>query len=315
MKYKTWIVVVSLVLSSALLMGGARLLSVHQQDTQRQQVATSFYPIYIAALNLTEGIDDIEVLNLTEGQTGCLHDFTLRPRDMVALEGCAALLVNGGGMETFLSAVEGAYPSLPIIDSSAGMDAHKAAPAETEAEEDHDHDHDHGENAHYWLSPAHYKMQVETLCRGLTEVFPDHKAALEANAAQYLNRIAALQQTLAAAMAPYTGERIVILNEAFAYLAMDCGLEVAASVHMEKDTALSAGEIAEIVDLTKTSGVDILVAEALYSAQLAQTVERETGAVVCTLDAATGGAKEPDAYINIMDENIRLLADALKEGE
>ncbi len=312
MKYKTWIVVLSLVLSSALLIGGARMLSVHEHDSEQKRVAASFYPIYIAALNLTDGIDEIEVINLTEGQTGCLHDFTLRPQDMVTLEGCAALLINGGGMETFLTVVDGAYPALPIIDSSVGMESAAVVAAEPQ-DHDHEHDHDHGENAHYWLSPMHYEMQIEALCRGLTEVFPEHRPRIEANAAAYIAKIRQLQEAYRTQMAPYAGQQIVILNEAFAYLAMDCGLEVAGSVHMEQDTALSAALLGQIIDTIRANDVTAVLAEPQYSGALAQTVERETGAQVCTLDAATGGEKHRDAYLDCMYENLDLLVQALKE--
>lgn len=314
MKYKTAVVILSLLLASAVLIGGARVLSVHDRTDEKQRVAASFYPIYIAALNLTEGIDDIEVINLTDGQTGCLHDFTLRPRDMVTLEGSAALLINGGGMETFLNVVDGAYPDLPIIDSSAGF-ASQPEEEQDHAEDDPDHNHDHGENAHYWLSPGHYKLQVEHLGRGLMEVFPQHKDRIEANMSAYLIRIDALQKACADKLAAHTGIKVVILNEAFEFLTMDCGLHVAASVHMEKDTALSAAELAEITDLIRTSGVKVVLAEAQYSAQLAQMVERETGAIICTLDAATGGADHRDAYLNAMYNNLDLLVQALEAKE
>lgn len=312
MKYKTWIVVLSLVVSSALLIGGARLCSVHDHTGEKTKVAASFYPIYIAALNLTEGIGDIEVVNLTEGQTGCLHDFTLRPQDMVTLEGCAALLVNGGGMETFLTAVNGAYPDLPVIDSSEGMEQHGVSVAEERDNHDHDHDHDHGANTHYWLSPAHYEMQVEALCHGLTEVFPQYKEHIEANAASYLGKIRHLQQAYQTQMASYAGTHVVILNEAFAYLAMDCGLEVAASVHIEQDTALSAALLGQITDTIRHHDVKVVLAEPQYSAALAQTVERETGAYICTLDAGTGGQKHPDAWLNSMYRNLDLLVQVLQ---
>ena len=46
----------------------------------RLRVAASFYPVYIAALNLTDGVEGVETLSLTQPQTGCLHDYTTRAR-------------------------------------------------------------------------------------------------------------------------------------------------------------------------------------------------------------------------------------------
>ena len=48
-----------------------------------ETVVTSFYPVWILTLNLTEGIDEIDVVNLAEPSTGCLHDYTLQNSDMV----------------------------------------------------------------------------------------------------------------------------------------------------------------------------------------------------------------------------------------
>ena len=56
MKYKTAVVIVSLALASVVLIGTARGLSGNTTQ-QNNQVAASFYPVYIAAMNLTEGVD------------------------------------------------------------------------------------------------------------------------------------------------------------------------------------------------------------------------------------------------------------------
>ena len=83
-----------------------------------ETVVTSFYPVWLMALNLTEGIDGITVANLAEPATGCLHDYTLQNSDMVTLSKADVLLINGAGMEAFLPVVTGAYPDLPVVDAS-----------------------------------------------------------------------------------------------------------------------------------------------------------------------------------------------------
>ena len=58
--------------------------------------------MYVLAENLTEGVSGIEVSNLTENQTGCLHDYQLTSRDMKLLSRADVFLVNGAGMELFM---------------------------------------------------------------------------------------------------------------------------------------------------------------------------------------------------------------------
>ena len=50
-----------------------------QTDGQELTVVTSFYPMYIAAENVIGDADGVRLENLSEPQTGCLHDFQLTP--------------------------------------------------------------------------------------------------------------------------------------------------------------------------------------------------------------------------------------------
>ena len=56
-------------------------------------VVTSFYPMYIAALNVCDGVEGIHLENLSEPQTGCLHDYQLTPEDMKLLQMFLSLMV------------------------------------------------------------------------------------------------------------------------------------------------------------------------------------------------------------------------------
>lgn len=44
-------------------------------DDGKIQVVTSFYPVYIAAKNIVEGSKGVALENLSEPQTGCMHDY------------------------------------------------------------------------------------------------------------------------------------------------------------------------------------------------------------------------------------------------
>ena len=101
-------------------------------------VVTSFYPMYIAALNIVDGVDGVRLENLSEPQTGCLHDFQLTPEDMKLLSTADVFVINGGGIESFMSDVAKAYPKLDVVEACEDV----ALLSEDEADSDHDHDHD-----------------------------------------------------------------------------------------------------------------------------------------------------------------------------
>ena len=118
-------------------------------------VVTSFYPMYIAALNIVDGVEGVRLENLSEPQTGCLHDFQLTPEDMKLLSTADVFVINGGGIESFMSDVAKAYPKLDVVEacedvvllSDAESDSDHDHDHDADAESDSDHDHDHEADA------------------------------------------------------------------------------------------------------------------------------------------------------------------------
>ena len=121
-----------------------------KQEEQTLTVVTSFYPMYIAALNVIGDTDGVHLQNLSEPQTGCLHDFQLTPEDMKLLSKADVFIINGGGIESFMKDVAKSYPDLTIIEASEGIDL-----LEDEGEE----------NAHAWMSVATYEEQVNHIVK------------------------------------------------------------------------------------------------------------------------------------------------------
>ena len=105
-------------------------------------VVTSFYPMYIATLNIVDGVDGVRLENLSEPQTGCLHDFQLTPEDMKLLSTADVFVINGGGIESFMSDVAKAYPKLDVVEACEDVALLSDDEADTESDGDHDHDHD-----------------------------------------------------------------------------------------------------------------------------------------------------------------------------
>ena len=179
-------------------------------------VMATFYPVYILAENVLDGVEGVRLSSMTPPATGCLHDYQLLTSDMKALAKAQALLVNGAGMESFLPDLAGQFPSLKIIDCSQGV--------ELLAEEGEEHD--HGEyNAHIWLAPQNAVQMVKNLRDGLSELLPDKAEQIRANAEQYIARLEALDAELREAIAALPNKKIVTFHEAFPYFAKAYGLE------------------------------------------------------------------------------------------
>ncbi|NLB91468.1 MAG: zinc ABC transporter substrate-binding protein, partial [Clostridiales bacterium] len=82
----------------------------YSQEQQTKTIITSFYPIYAMVVNITKDIKTIQVKNMADVQTGCLHEYQLLPQDMKNLAQGEVFCINGAGMESFLETVIAQFP-------------------------------------------------------------------------------------------------------------------------------------------------------------------------------------------------------------
>ena len=122
-------------------------------------VVTSFYPMYVATLNVVDGVEGVNLVNMTKPQTGCLHDYQLTTQDMKLLETADVLVANGGGMEAFIEEIVKQEPNLKVVDASKDIEMIK--------DEDE-------ENPHVWVSVTNEIQQVKNIVAQLSEIDPKH---------------------------------------------------------------------------------------------------------------------------------------------
>lgn len=300
-----------------------------EQSEDKFRIVTSFYPVYIAALNVTDGLEDVEVTNMTENVGGCLHDYQLTAADMKKLEHADVFIINGAGMEVFMDSIKAAYPELMVIDTSEGITLLEAEEHSHEAyghEEEHVHEeeddvrkdndyeeeHNHGEyNGHIWMNPDNYIVQITNIMEGLSKVDADHSADYSKNAQIYIEKIEQVGAELEQVREGHEEEHIVIFHDSYAYLADKLHFHIVHQVIIEEDTSMSAGEIAEIVEEIKFHEVSVLLAEKQFSDQIPTRIAEETDTKVVVVDSLVSGELDKDAYINGMRENIRILKEEL----
>ncbi len=296
-----------------------------EQNSSKRKIVTSFYPMYIITTNIVEGVDDIEIVNLTDYETGCLHDYQLTTSDMKKLENADTIIMNGGGMEGFVEEVFDSYPNVPIIDSSMGIPLLSGTGHDHDHDDDHDEDDDdHGEdsheghnheyNAHIWMNMDHYIKQVENVAKDLSDLDPANSRIYESNSIKYIEEIRQLQDDYKSRLIKYKDIPIIIFHDAFAYLADELGLNVVHIINMDENTHLSAGEIREIIDKINEHNVEVLLTEAQYSVSIAETISSETDSKVYIVDSIVSGTNTKDAYINAMRDNIEMLEKAYEEA-
>ena len=278
------------------------------------KVVTSFYPMYLLASNVVKDIDNVELINMTNSATGCLHDYSLTTDNIKLLEDCDVFIINGAGMESFLDKVLEQKPDLKIIDASEGIELIKSDYEEESDNHDHDHDHDHDEeyNPHVWLSVENAIKQVENIENKLIEYNSINKDKYSQNAREYIEQLSNLDNKIHSELDNIKNKNIVTFHEAFPYFAKEYGLNIVGVVQREAGSEPSAKELQETIEKIKKLDVKAICVEPQYSTKAAETISKETNVKVYTLDPIVTEESKNSSYIDIMNKNLETLKEAFK---
>ena len=332
-----YIFVVVMLCSILLVSFGFTSIYVSSQDTADDDdfvIVTSFYPMYIATMNVVGDTEGVTLKNLSEPQTGCLHDFQLTPADMKLLSTADVFVINGGGIESFMEEIAMQYPELIIIEACEGLellgDDHSHTQEENHEEltdeissvedehaqddayvHDDDHDHDHGDvNAHAWMSVELHRKQVEHIATELARVDTAHADKYLSNQKLYDGKLAQLQDKQQAVVKAMAHEDVVLLHCAFDYVAEEYDMHIAYCMDLDEERQISAGEVAEVLDAIKEHKVRYILAEELYAKDMCKMLQQEVTVQAIYLDPLTRGEYDADSYLKGMEQNIKLLEEA-----
>jgi len=304
MRFKKDFILLGIMAIVAFGAAGLTIVSHPKSDLKARQlcVMASFYPMYVIGLNVADGVEGVSVRCMTENQTGCLHDYQMTTEDMKALESSDVFLMNGGGMESFLDSVLANYPELFVVNAGKGLEDNMLS--------GHSHEGEEEANAHFWLHPEYYKIQIQNTADGFAMLDPDHAAMYQDNAQRYIAQVEKMAEKYQKELVIPQGSGVIVFHDAFAYLADYLGMNVIHIVEMDGETSMSAGEVAEVIEEVREHNVQILFTEAQYSREIAETITRETDAVFYVINSLVTGDGTKDSYLRGMQENFEALKEA-----
>lgn len=267
-----------------------------KEDNKNLKIVTSFYPIYIMAQNITDGIESIELTNMTDINVGCLHDYTLQPADLKKIEKADIFIENGLGIENFNDKIINSYINLEIINSTENINA---------LEDDNEL------NGHTWTSISNYIEQVEYIAKKLKEINPENKDLYEKNAEEYKKKLLELKKKYDEELLPLAGKKALVLNESFAYLLNDLKLDTI-EIHTDhEESTISAEKLKKTINEMKENNINIIIIDKDDNEKNAETIKKETGAKIYKLNSCLNGNMDKGSYINAMNENLEVFKEMI----
>lgn len=264
------------------------------------QIVATTLPVYEFSKILCEGTD-LQVSQLITQDIACLHNYTLQVPQMQAIEQAEVLIVSGAGLEDFLGDIS--TNSLKLIDASENipldcMDTHHS----------HKDDHHHDVDPHYWLSPGNAQIMAKSICRSLTDIYPEHAHIFEQNARTLDNKITELSAYAEDKLSNPSCSKLITFHDGFGYMAKAFNLEIVHAIEEESGSEASAAELIELIQIVKDHKLPAVFTEQNGSVSSASILASECNIPVYCLDMAMSG----ESYFSAMYRNIDVLSEALK---
>lgn len=290
------ILIVILIIVVAIVMAVWATTRKHEKiEEDNLKIVTSFYPIYIMTANITQNVPDIELVNMTEANVGCLHDYTISTTDMKKIEKADIYIQNGLGLEGFMDKIISAYPELKVIDSSNDI----SNKIQDEI------------NPHIWTSLENYIKQAETICQKLCVYDNKNAEAYKTNCENYLRKINEEKQKYETELQKLNGEKAICLNEGLEYLLKELKMQVTQVETNHEESTMSAETLKNLIEKMKNEKIQVIVVDKDDNIKNAETLANETGAKIYKLDSGLTGETNNNAYIDKLEANF-LVLDTMK---
>ena len=251
------------------------------------------------------GGDRVQVFTFV-GPNGDAHVYEPMPADAKELSESKILFINGLGLEGWMTRLEKSSGFKgTVVTASKGITPREMVEDEKTVTD-----------PHAWQSLANGKIYVANIRDALITADPDGKAAYEANAKQFLDRIAAMETKVKEAIAKLPPERrkIITTHDAFGYFGAAYGMEFIAPEGVSTESEASAKDVAKIIRQIKAEKVPAVFLENVTDSRLLDQIAKETGAKIGgTLysDALSPPSGPAGTYLDMFRNNVEILYQAL----
>jgi zinc/manganese transport system substrate-binding protein len=251
------------------------------------------------------GGDRVDVVTFV-GPNGDAHVYEPTPGDIKELAASKILFINGLGLEGWMERLEKSSGFKgTVVVATKGIKPRQMVEDEKKITD-----------PHAWQSLANGKIYAANIRDALIAADPNGEATYEANAAKFIDGMAAEDAAVKAAVAKLAPERrkIITTHDAFGYFGTAYGMEFIAPEGVSTESEASARDVAKIITQIKKEHIPAVFLENVTDSRLLDQIASETGAKVGgTLysDALSPPDGAAGTYLDMFRHNIETLTAAL----
>ena len=167
-------------------------------------------------------------------------------------------------------------------------------------------------NPHFLIDPLNVKIIAGGIAEHFAQVDPKNAALYRANLASFNSRVDGKLTEWQRQLAPFKGAKIVTYHRDFVYLAQRFGLQIVETLEPKPGIAPSPAHLARVIAAMKAADARVILVQPYQNRRTAETVARQTGAVVLDIPQQPGARKGNDTYFSMMDYMVSTLAGAFR---
>jgi zinc/manganese transport system substrate-binding protein len=253
------------------------------------------------------GGDAVSVTGLVPPD-GDPHTYEPRPSDLRAVAAARLLVVNGLGLEGWMTRLVGAAGFHgPVATASAGVRARTMVEDGGAAVID----------PHAWQDARNGALYARTIAAALAQADPARAARFQAAGERYAAAILATDAWIVQQFAPVPPARRIIIttHDAFGYFGARYGITVRAAEGISTDAEPSARDIAKLVAQIKRDRVRAVFLENMTDPRLAAMLAQEAGATLgekVYSDALSPPGGPADTYLGMFHHNVPLFVASMQ---
>lgn len=298
---------------TVLLLTGCHPLMEGEDALETKYIATSFYPLYALAVNITKDVSALSLSCLTQPQDGCIRGYDLSDWDYSVLMNQDAVIFGGRGLESFESTLSQLTdgPILLSVLEGAHLREEDAGDAD-----DENTAHFLNENPWSFMSVSGAIEISIAIAGDMAEIDELFAEKYHENLEKYLDRLERLAWEMEKLAEPAAGKKAAVLHEGLTYLAEQLELEIACVYPREPGSDAVDNDLEALLEALEASGAQAVLLEEQAPAHLIGALE-EAGYPTARIDTLTAHMADgnAEAYERIMLQNAQQVRDAFGRAQ
>ena len=282
------------------------------EDTDGVNVVCTIFPQYDFARNIAGDNANVSLL-VPPGKEA--HSYEATVYDVAKLRRADLVIYVGGDIDSWvLNALDGSdIPTLSLLNA-----VEKLIAADCDTDGHNAHDHAAGIDPHVWTSPKNAILIAESIGKALSEIDEENAEAYAANCTDYVEKLKTLDGKFEV-MAANAREKTIVFAEKFPFRYLCDHYGIAHYSAFEGCSTQSEPGLATLVSLAriiKENELKAVLTVEFSTATVADWLAKETGAKIMRLHSCHSLTAEEfkagESYLSLMEENLRVLEEAMK---